>query len=114
DILRDVVADSSVAARGGVTKLSIFIKQRDRHAVDFWLDHNRDLFIRQKLRNARIKIRDLLLGIGIVEAKHRNQMRDLLERLQRFSAYALRRRIRRRQLRELCFKVDKLLIELVV
>ena len=41
-------------------------------------------------------------------------MLDLCECLERFSAHPLRRRIRRNQIRELLFKIDKFPIEPVV
>ena len=40
-----------------------------------------------------VKFADLFFGIGVVEAEHRNAMRDLRESLERFATDALGRRI---------------------
>src|SRR5438552_19168190 len=97
-----------------MAKSPVFIKQRHGNAVHFRLDYDRNLLVREEPRDARIEICDFLLGVSVVEAKHWRPMRNLRERFQRFSTHALRRRIWRHELRELCFKIDKLLVEPVV
>ena len=48
DILGDVVAGGAITARRGVTQLAVFIQKRNGDAIDFRLDHHRNLFVRQK------------------------------------------------------------------
>ena len=114
NILGNVVTDRSVAARRCVTQMTVFVEQRNRHAVDLRLDDDRDFLVRQQPLEPPIKIRDLFFRIGVVETQHRDAMRDLAECFQRLIADLLRRRIRRRQLRELLFEILQLAVKRVV
>src|SRR5262249_1261876 len=89
-------------------------KQRYGDAIHLGFDYNWDFLVRQQSRDSRTKIRDLLFGVSVVEAKHRHSMRNLGERFQRLSAHVLRRRIWSNEVWELRFKIDKLAVQPVV
>ena len=114
NVARDIVADQTVAAGGGVTQLSFFVNERNGHAVHLWLNHDRDCFIRQEARDARVKVGDFFFGVSVVQAEHRQAVLDLGESLERPATHALGRRIGRDQRWDPRFKVDELFVETVV
>ena len=89
DVLGDVVSDQTVTAGGCVFEPAGLVHHRHSHAVQFRFDHDRNLFVRQETRDAFVEVRDLILGISVVETKHRDPMLDLGECLKRFAADAL-------------------------
>ena len=114
DILGDIVAHRSVAARCCLTQPAVFVNERNRNAVHFWLDHHRDFFVRQQALDPGVKIFHFLFRVGVVEAEHRDEMRHLLKRFKRFSADTLSGRIRRDQIGKLRLQIDEFLVEAVV
>ena len=114
DVLRDIVADKTVATRRGILQPAFFVHHRHRNAIHFGLNDDWDFFVRQKARDSFVKIHHLFFGIGVVEAEHRRAVLDLRKRLERFSADALSWRIGREEIRKLRFEINKLLVEPVV
>ena len=102
---RDVIAGGSIAARGATSEYAFFIAQIDGYPIDFRLDHPIQFFIPQEPLDALHKFPEFLLRIGVVQAKHRLEVLDRLERFERFASDTLRGRIRANQLGKLFFEV---------
>ena len=114
DVLGDVVSNQTVTAGGCVFEPAVFVEHRNRHAVHFRFDHDRDLFVRQKSRDPFVEIRDLIFGIRVVETQHRNPVLNLGERLKRLATHALSRGIRRDQFRKFRFQIDQFFVKPIV
>ena len=81
NILSDVVAHVSVPPCCCQAQPAVFVNERNGNAVHFWFNHHRDLFVRQKPLDTGVKIFHFLFRVSIIETEHRDQMRNLLERL---------------------------------
>ena len=114
DILGDVIADHAVPARGGMLQLALLVGQRDGHAIDFRLDHDRDFLVREQSSDPCIKARYFFFRVRIVQTQHRNPMPNLRKSLEGSAADPLGGRIGRGQLRETLFQIGQLLVEPVV
>ena len=114
NVLGDIVAHASISARCCLAKPAVFVNERHRNAVHLWFDYHRDFFVRQKPLNARVEILHFFFRVSVVEAKHRNEVRDLLERLERFPADPLGGRIWRDEIRELRLQIDQLFVEAII
>ena len=114
NVLSDVVADHPIPTRGRVSQFSVFVEKRNGHAVYFWLDYDWNLFVRQKARDAPVKIGDFRFGISVVETEHRQAMLDLSEGFEGLATDALGWRIGCDKLRKSGFKIEKFPVEPVV
>src|ERR1700736_6745496 len=81
DVLGDVVANGAISARSRVFEFTVFVHDRDGHAVDFRLDHDWNFFIRQEFGDSFVEIADLFFGVSVVQAEHWNAVPNLSERL---------------------------------
>ncbi len=99
-IRRYVLALLPVPARRRAHEHAVRVRGADRETVELRF---RGIFhggrIPEALANAPVEIADLLLAERIVERQHRQPMPDCRERRDRRGADALRRRLRRDQLR---------------
>ena len=105
-VVRDVLADLAVAARGAAHEHAVAVEQRHRQPVDLRLGHELerrvlDPLAREVVAHAVDPGPQLLLGARVGEREHRLQVRDLLELADRLPAHALGRRVGREQLRVL-------------
>src|SRR5207244_2266727 len=85
----DPVASVNRPLRCRLAQPAVFVNERNRNAVHFWLDYHRDLFVRQKPLDTGVKIFHFLFRVSVIETEHWDQMRNLLERFKRFSADSL-------------------------
>src|SRR4029434_7899092 len=66
NILSDVVAHGSVPSRCCLAQPAVFVNERNRNAVHFWLDYHWDLFVRQKSLDTGVKIFHFLSQVGVI------------------------------------------------
>ena len=85
----DVVAHPPVAPGNAAGQQSVFVDQRDGHAVDFQFHDPLDFFARQEFGHALAVFFQFLDAVGIFDGEHGHAMFDLLEPLDRPIAHAL-------------------------
>ncbi len=98
-VVRDVLADLAVAARGAALEHAVAVDEADRQAVDLGLDHERerrvaDALAREVVAHPLDPRAQLLLGAHVAEREHRLEVLDLLQAPHRLAADALRGRVR--------------------
>ena len=98
DVVGDVVADAAVAAGDAPDQQSLFIDQRDGHAVDLQFDHPLDRLAVEQLGRPLAVTLQFLDAVGIVDREHRHPMGDLPQPFDGLVADALRGAVRRDQL----------------
>ncbi len=113
-VRRDVLAGRAVAARRAAHEAAILVAQANRKPVELGLDRKHRIRAVQPLLDAPHEVVHFLVGERVRERQHRNLVRHLGERAFRRGADALRRRIRRRELRMRRFDVLQLAHQLVV
>ena len=102
-VVRHVLADLAVAARGAALELAVAVEQRDREAVDLRLGDELDLLVVhvalvEQAAHARLPGAQLVLVARVREREHRLEVLHLLELLERLAAHALGRRVGRAEL----------------
>ena len=118
-VRRHVFADLSIAARHSARQprsaaRRSFVVQRQAQPIQLQFRRVLHRQISRQLAHASIPVAQLLLGIGVVQAQHRPRVPHLLESLGRLPAHALRRRVRRQQLRMLRLESLQLIHQRVV
>jgi len=118
-VVRDVLADLAVAARGAALEHAVAVQQRDGQPVDLRLADVVELRVLDALpgevvAHAPHPRPQLLLAARVGQRQHRLQVRDLLEVRDRRAADALRRRVGRQQLRVLGLQRAELVEQRVV
>ena len=118
-VVRDVLADLAVAARGAADQHAVLVDQRDREPVDLRLGDELerrilDPLARQVVAHPVHPRAQLRLGARVGERQHRLQVRDLVELGDRLAADALGRRVGRDELRVLALDRAQLVQQRVV
>ena len=114
DVLGDIVARGSIAARGGIAQGSVLVQERNGNAVHLWFHDGLDERTRKQLFEPGKKRADLAFGIRVVQAEHRRAMPDLRELLQRRPAYVPGRGIGRGEIGKRRLEIEQLPVEPVV
>ena len=102
-VARHVLAGGAVAARGGAHEAAVLVRQREGQAVDLELDLQRGPLVvldhaLQPFEHPVVPRAEFARVEGVAEREQRDGVADLLERLQRCAADAVRRAVRRRDL----------------
>ena len=114
EICRDVVTALAVAAREALHKPPLLVTDAHRDAVDFRLDDEAELFVRQLFLNAVDKGLELRGGVSVVEALHGDRMGDRSEVGQRCAPDALAGRIGGGQFGMRGLEIEQLAVKPVV
>ena len=112
-VRRHVFAGRAVAARQAQRQLAVGEAQRQRHAVELQLADVVHLRLAGELVHAPLPVAHFGLAGGLRQRQHRRGVPHLGELFARLAAHALRRRIRRDQLRMLRLQRDQLVHQLV-
>jgi hypothetical protein len=113
-VRRHVLARGAVAAGGALHEEAVFVREGDGEAVELELRGVFDRFGFQPFAHAAIEGSHVLLVECVGEREHRHAVLDGGEAIARRGAHALRRRIRRAQLRVLLLQLRELLEEAIV
>ena len=113
-VLCDALAPLAVTARGHAIELPVDVDRLDRQPVELGLDQVADARVRQRLPDPLVEPADFVRVGDRFQADHRRQVADLRERRQHAAAHALRRRVRRHQVREGALEPEEILEQGVV
>ena len=113
-VLRDVLAAPAVAAGGALDEGAVLVDERDGEAVHLRLADEGEVVAAGEGGGASMPGAQLVLGEGVGEAEQRQAVLDDAERGDGLAADALRRRIRRDELRVALFELAQLAHEVVV
>ena len=114
DIARHLVTGGSVTTGRGTGEAPVLIEEGDRHTVHLRFDRHRDLLAGKKALKALHEVGDLLLRVGVVEALHRNEMRNLGKGPLRPSSDLLCRRVGGEQFRMGPLQIDQLAVKGII
>ena len=103
DVRGHVLASHAVSAGDATRQHAIDVRQRDAQAVDLQLGDvvDRRVPAACSLSDSLVERAELVFAVGVVEAEHRLKVLGGLEAFDRATADALRRRVRRHQIRVL-------------
>ena len=118
-VLRDLLADLPIAARGAAGEDAVLVHEGDREAVDLRLGDVLDGLDRRpigrgQLAHAGVPGAELLLVAGVRQRVHRLQVPSGLELVERRGTHALGRRVGRQELGVLDLEVAQLVQQRVV
>ena len=118
-VVRDVLADLPVPARGAALEQAVAVDEADRQPVDLRLDDEPegrlgDALAREVGAHPLDPGAELLLGAHVAEREHRLEMLDLLQTPHRLPSDAPRRRVGARELRVLGLQTAQLVEQAVV
>ena len=105
---RDIVTGASITACGAAGQLAVFVAKGDGNAVDLRLEDPLDFFLGQEFGGACDKTSEFLEGVGVVEAEHRDTVRDGLKSRKRRPTDATARRVLGNQVRMGALQLDQL------
>src|SRR5215210_3306518 len=112
---RDVLADGAVASCGAPREEPVLVAQRDREAVYLeFANVARLLVFSKETADAGVPLVEVFKLAGVRQREHRYGVADLLEPLQRFATYPLRRGVGGDKFGVLVFKGFEFFVESVV
>ena len=114
DIGRDVIPLFAVAARKRLHEKAVLIADGNADAVDLRFDKIRRHVAAEAFDDVFVKTAEVVRVIRVVEAHHGQLVADGLESRERIAGDALRRRIRRDELRMGGFDLPKLAIQRII
>ena len=94
-----IVTASTVAASCSQNQHALFIPQRRRHAIDFWINDVMEFYVREGFLYPLVKGEYITPVVGVLNAQHPCGMGYGLKSFDRLAGYTLRRRVGRSQSR---------------
>src|SRR5581483_6604509 len=109
-IRRHIFADKTIAASNRTHEVAVFIPKRTGQPIKFYIYEKLRRRLGSQLLHALNPSRNFFPAEYVVQAQHATAVPHLLEARQRLTCYALRRAIRRDELRKLGLQLGQLML----